>query len=325
MQSASSSSSLSVSKFKNDADNAGIVEEESMGRHKFPPGYKSGDIVTTSNAKASNTGAEGGGGGGEPKSIVNAQATSQATSQAPYSVPRGPNSGGNANDTLLQASSASMDAHRGTPPPQAQPQGINTVERNALISATGREFGPDIALKVRPNIVGKEIVGKEAAGEKIEDIINSKSSITEVLNILAFLLNNAGERKDSVITEFSYGKDKFGAVYDSLKDKVPFDINTLTLTLTPSESSASVASAETKSTVSITIPGTILKRDERCELKNDIILNSEQIQPLISACILQMINILENTREVFGGWAKLFKGMQGGSSKSKTKKTRRRY
>jgi hypothetical protein len=206
-----------------------------------------------------------------------------------------------------------------------QPQGRNTDARNALISKTGREFGPDIALKVRPNIVGKEIVGKEAAGEKTEGIINSKSSITEVLNILAFLLNNDEQIKRSVITEFSYDHDGiFDKLYASFKDNAPplFDIETLK-TLKPSESSASVASAETKSTVSITIPGTILKRDERCELKNDIILNSEQIQPLISACILQMVNILENTRQVFGGWAKLFKGMQGGSnSKSKTK-TRR--
>jgi len=204
-------------------------------------------------------------------------------------------------------------------------QGINTVERNELISTTGREFGPDIALKVGPKIVGNEISGKEASGEKIKDIINENSSITEVLNILAFLLNNDEQIKRSVITEFSYDHDGiFDKLYASFKDNAPplFDIETLK-TLKPSESSASVASAETKSTVSITIPGTILKRDERCELKNDIILNSEQIQPLISACILQMVNILENTRQVFGGWAKLFKGMQGGSnSKSKTK-TRR--
>jgi hypothetical protein len=39
-----------------------------------------------------------------------------------------------------------------------------------------------------------------------------------------------------------------------------------------------------------------------------------------------MVNILENTRQVFGGWTKLFKEMQGGSSKpkNKSKKTRRR-
>ena len=267
------------------------------------------------------------------RDVVNqarAAASGRGNSAPPVavSVERQLNPGGGADPSQSQAPKEGKGAAAATnDDPMSvrlkQPQGRNTDARNALISKTGREFGPDIALKVRPKIVGNEISGKEASGEKIKDIINENSSITEVLNILAFLLNNAGERKDSVITEFSYGKDKFGAVYDSLKDKVPFDINTLTLTLTPSESSASVASAETKSTVSITIPGTILKRDERCELKNDIILNSDQIQPLITACILQMVNILENTRQVFGGWAKLFKGMQGGSnSKSKTK-TRR--
>jgi hypothetical protein len=219
-------------------------------------------------------------------------------------------------ENLLQGrsdSNASVDANQGPPPSQ----GINTDARNALISKTGREFGPDIALKVGPKIV----VDKENVG-KIKDIINSNSSITEVLNILAFLLNNDDERKRSVITDFSYGEeDKFKAVYASFTEKVPplFDIETLTLT----RSAAGVEGAPSIPPVSITIPGTILKRDERYGLKNDIILNSDQIQPLITACILQMVNILENTRQVFGGWAKLFKGMQGGSnSKSKTK-TRR--
>ena len=196
---------------------------------------------------------------------------------------------------------------------QAQSQGRNTVARNELISKTGREFGPDIALKVGPNIVDTKIVGDDI----IKGIINKESSITEVLNILAFLLNNDEERKNknSVITDFSYddGKNSFTDVYKSLTESTaPFDITTLT-------TATSVNPTGNK----ITIPGTILKRDERYDLKNDIILNLDQIQPLITACILQMVNILENTRQVFGGWAKLFKGMQGGSnSKSKTK-TRR--
>jgi len=188
---------------------------------------------------------------------------------------------------------------------QAPSQARNTNTRNALISETGREFGPDIALKVGPNIDNAEF----------KLIINENSSITEVLNILAFLLNNDGEqRKGSVIDKFSYNdNESFDKVYNSLKDSAPFNITTLTTTLGVSEGDE------------ITIPGTILRRDKRYDLKTGIKIQSKQIQPLISACILQMINILENTREVFGGWAKLFKGMQGGSSKSKTKKTRRRY
>lgn len=198
---------------------------------------------------------------------------------------------------------------------QAPSQGRNTVARNELISATGREFGPDIALKVRVNLVDDDI-----KGIIIKGIINENSSITEVLNILAFLLNEKTERNVSVIKDFSYDHDEiFDKLYASLNDKAPFNIKTLT----PSEGSAGVASAGSIQTESITIPGTILKRDERYDLKEPITITSDQIQPLITACILQMVNILENTRQVFGGWAKLFKGMQGGSnSKSKTK-TRR--
>jgi hypothetical protein len=187
---------------------------------------------------------------------------------------------------------------------QAPSQARNTNTRNALISETGREFGPDIALKVGPNIDNAEF----------KLIINENSSITEVLNILAFLLNNGQQRKGSVIDKFSYNdNESFEKVYNSLKDSAPFNITTLTTTLGVSEGEE------------ITIPRTILKRNNNYDLKDDITIKSNEIQPLISACILQMINILENTREVFGGWAKLFKGMQGGSSKSKTKKTRRRY
>lgn len=214
---------------------------------------------------------------------------------------------------LLDA--ALLDTYRDSKMSQSieQSQGRNTDARNALISATGREFGPDIALKVGPNIDDAEF----------ELIITKDSSITEVLNILAFLLNKVEQRNEnSVIRNFSYDHDKksFKDVYNSLKDSAPFDITRLTTLIT-----ASSAAGVTATDVEITIPGTILRRDKRYDLKTGIKIQSKQIQPLISACILQMINILENTREVFGGWAKLFKGMQGGSSKSKTKKTRRRY
>jgi hypothetical protein len=190
-----------------------------------------------------------------------------------------------------------------------QSQGRNTEARNALISATGREFGPDIALKVVPNIDDSVTY----PDQYISKIITKDSSITEVLNILAFLLNNGKQRNGSIIKKFSY-ENHFSANTGLYwyPTNAPFDITKLT-------------TAPSAPEVKITIPGTFLRRDESYELKDDIPIEYNQIQPLISACILQMINILENTREVFGGWAKLFKGMQGGSSKSKTKKTRRRY
>jgi hypothetical protein len=197
----------------------------------------------------------------------------------------------------------------------APSQGRNTDARNALISATGREFGPDIALKVGPNIDSVNDTDISKIITESSSIITEKSSITEVLNILAFLLNNDKQRNGSVIQKFSYENNgSFGNVYNSLNGNPDAPFNITTLITAPSAPG-----------VKITIPRTILRRDDIYDLKNDIIIESNKIQPLISACILQMINILENTREVFGGWAKLFKGMQGGSSKSKTKKTRRRY
>jgi hypothetical protein len=200
-------------------------------------------------------------------------------------------------------------------PPQLieQSQGRNTEARNALISATGREFGPDIALKVGPNIDSVN-----DPDQYISKIITKDSSITEVLNILAFLLNNEEQRRNSIIQKFSYvnqGRGYLGVTHSIHNSNAPFDITTLTTDQSPWDDGGD----------GITIPGTILRRDEFYGLKKDIPIEYNQIQPLISACILQMINILENTREVFGGWAKLFKGMQGGSSKSKTKKTRRRH
>jgi hypothetical protein len=80
--------------------------------------------------------------------------------------------------------------------------------------------------------------------------------------------------------------------------------------------------------VGIILPEGIIKRDASSyDTRGPITITYEQVPLVISACTLQMINLLENTRQVFGGWAKLFKGMQGGSTKSKTKtkKTRRRY
>jgi hypothetical protein len=222
-----------------------------------------------------------------------------------------PISGTDDNPPLLPIKQSDKKKRLFTLPPlsQAPLQSRNIDARNALISATGREFGPDIALKVVPNIDDSV----NYPDQYISKIITKDSSITEVLNILAFLLNNDEQRRGSIIKKFSY-ENHFSAntgLYWYPTNAL-FDITRLTTATSAPE-------------VKITIPRTFLRRDESYELKDDIPIEYNQIQPLISACILQMINILENTREVFGGWAKLFKGMQGGSSKSKTKKTRRRH
>lgn len=214
--------------------------------------------------------------------------------------------------------------------------GEKVALRDYVISRTGRENGPDIALKVIPRITDTEF-------ESIKNIIHENSSITEVMNILAFLLNNKTDRGTSIVTEFSieYGEhDKNGkytdaskigkndggdinTVYSSLNNgPEPYNIKTLTQNI-PSSSTVSELPAG-----GIILPEGIIKRDASSyDTQDPITITYDKVPLVISACTLQMINLLENTRQVFGGWAKLFKGMQGGSTKSKTKtkKTRRRY
>lgn len=205
--------------------------------------------------------------------------------------------------------------------------------RDYVISKTGRENGPDIALKVMPSI-------NDEIYSKFTDIINKNSSITEVMNLLAFLLNNNVERKKSIVKEFSIDSgthDKEGnytdipnthnpttllSVFDSLTEGTsPFDIATLKVYEVENvDQKGAKLPADT-----IILPAGILKRDSKNYQARPVPIRRIDIPIIISACVLQMINILENTRQVFGGWAKLFKGMQGGKSNSKSKKTRRRY
>lgn len=206
--------------------------------------------------------------------------------------------------------------------------------REKIMADTGREFGPDFALKVLA-------VKYTIIDDFVKDIINENSSITEVLNVLAFLLSKKQlERLGSIIDEFSIKSGAHNDLGDYINEKgitsntggdtstlfaslnkaeeAPFDINTLT-TYTPANQTPT---PKGKLPSNIILPAGILKRDSTYTTKT-VVLNNNHIKPLFVACVLQMVNILENTRQVFGGWAKLFKGMSGGKSKSKTNKTRR--
>jgi hypothetical protein len=217
--------------------------------------------------------------------------------------------------------------------------------RQYVISKTGRENGPDIALKVLPSIKGN------ATYDELKKIINENSSITEVMNLLAFLTNNKIDRSKSIIEDLSIASgthndtgvytdpekigtefetvDKNLSVFASLKDSdALFNIATFKQLESAPVSSVSTGASGGEASVDeiVYIPQGILKRDSTTYEVEAFKLNKSQIPLLISACILQMVNILENTRQVFGGWTKLFKEMQGGSSKpkNKSKKTRRR-
>jgi hypothetical protein len=209
------------------------------------------------------------------------------------------------------------------------------VLRDYVISKTGRENGPDIALKVIPSINDEIYLN-------FKEFINKNSSITEVMNVLAFLLNSNLERNQSIVKEFSIDSgthdekgnyinipntqnptDTLLSVFNSLtKGDRPFDIATLKVYVAEKEGQQGAKLPPD----TIILPAGILKRDSKDYQARPIPIQRTDIPIIISACVLQMVNILENTRQVFGGWAKLFKGMQGGSSKpkNKSKKTRRR-
>ena len=210
------------------------------------------------------------------------------------------------------------------------------VLRDYIMSRTGRENGPDFALKVIPSI--KDIP------EEIKQIINENSSITEVMNILAFLLNNKMERDTSIVTEFSVESgthDNTGkyTIQPSTSQPDTTALASVFASLTGGDRPFNIETFEVYKpekatqggklpTDGIILPQGILKRNPATyDPKEPIFIKIDDIPKVISACVLQMVNILENTRQVFGGWAKLFKGMQGGSSKpkNKSKKTRRRY
>lgn len=220
------------------------------------------------------------------------------------------------------------------PPPMSPEQRREEEEkmmklRDEVLSKTGRQNGPDIALKVIFNM-------KDEKYEDLKQIINENSSITEVMNVFAFLVNTMDNRKNSIVKEFSFFKydhnEKGDYDYNEIDEidendendelsvfkvlqnvKVPlFNIDTFEPYTAGEEDF-------------ITLPAGIIKRDAESYHTAPIPVKIVHIPKLFTLCILQMINILEKTRGVFGGWTKLFKEMQGGGIKSKstTKKTRR--
>jgi hypothetical protein len=217
--------------------------------------------------------------------------------------------------------------------------------RDQIMKDTGREFGPDIALLISLNGFKDDILKADNLKEgetNINSIINENSSITEVLNVLAFLINKKNERVASIISAMSvkggthdkngmyeneneiksnHNLDHIKTVFNCLNEGVesPFNIETLQ-PYTPDESTPP---PKGKLPPKIILPAGILKRKSDYTTQH-FELTPEEIPKLFIACVLQMINLLQTTREVFGNWTKLFKGMNGGGSKSKSKKTRRR-
>ena len=239
-------------------------------------------------------------------------------------------------NTNEKASSASVPLTGGPPgPPTMTPEQLKQEAkkmmklRDEVLSKTGRQNGPDIALKVIFNMKDEEYP------EYLKKIINENSSITELMNVFAFLVNKTHDI-NSIVKEFSFFKYEHDAVGDyyteaKIKENVEgYEQGVLSVFDVLKKVGGPLFNIDSFQSYTvgedfIILPAGIIKRDADSYQTAPIKVFKKDIPKLFTLCILQMINILEKTRGVFGGWTKLFKEMQGGGTKSKstTKKTRR--
>lgn len=196
--------------------------------------------------------------------------------------------------------------------------------RNYLIKRIRREYGPDIALKV-----GNP---KTTPSPKVEKLINKNSSITDVLNMMSFLINEESEREH--IKELSI---ESGA-HDEKGEYLPEneisagadgtgDVGTWKLSLERKAAPFNLKDLKTERAVGteIIIPQGIIKRDIDYTASNPITLTDDEIKELFVECVKQLIHIADNTRTVFSGWTKLVQETTGGSSRSKSKTKKKHH
>lgn len=229
---------------------------------------------------------------------------------------------------------------------------------NALqqaLNLIGREKGPDFVLKIEDNLI--TVPAPAAAGTAVEDVISSDSGISEVLNIIAFLVNPDTNRVDATIdTTKSIPATTGGTQHDA-----NFDVNGggnllannggSLFTTTPANNQPFVdldtfGVPVTGVAQNQTIPQGILKRrggdaptgynfDGGVGYAHRILIGvaaggalHQQTQTLMSRCVKQMINILIKVRDIFGpqGWTSLFNKIKtGGANKNHIKRTHRQH
>lgn len=223
-----------------------------------------------------------------------------------------------------------------------------------MLTDIGRERGPDLQLKIDDTLLAFQ------GASNTKDIITSSSSITEVLNVISYLVSNGGGARNFgtlVDTTNSVPPTVGGVVrttgyYDALpKDVTPTtggDRDTHDPFL-----NAAGAAAPTTPFISLDnfavnagggggaateafIPVNILRRTGAIDGGAGInkvnqvatadfrklTAGGANAIPLLSDCVKQMITILKKTREIFGpkGWTDLFQKVKGGGGSSKKAK-----
>ena len=210
-----------------------------------------------------------------------------------------------------------------------------------LLERTGRENGPDFMLKVDVPVMAAN------------SVINANSNITEVLNVIAYLCNTAVNRTDatgiedtqSVLTAnhglhlasglYSSGNDGAGLSNDSLwldgtgaaattqmidldsLQSLVYAANNIPIGILARTPVAGALGTTYATVANLDIPAGVAGAIQGNALTN------------FSNAIKQMINILENTRTIFGpkGWTALFSQVKGGGGGGKHthRKHRRKY
>jgi hypothetical protein len=229
-----------------------------------------------------------------------------------------------------------------------------TLTTGSLLADTGRELGPDIQLTVvkdpiptagglnpRPAAVVNIMQGGLGPLPNVDTLVNTNSSITEILNIVAYLCNPIANRtaaeivaNQSIRQQPAAGAHLASGFYDNNLNAIG---NTLFLA-TGGGQGTQMFNLNNLQTIAVipnpdTLPVGIMKREAPFRGYAagthglGQLTNTADVTGLMSDCVKQMINILENTRTIFGpkGWTALFNQVKGGGGKNHAKRTHRQH
>lgn len=220
------------------------------------------------------------------------------------------------------------------------------------LNLIGREKGPDFVLKIEETL----ITVPEPRNTNVEDVISNDSGISEVLNIIAFLVNTSGNRVDGTIDITK----SIPTTTDGTQHDANFDVNGGGNLQTANGGSLFTTNAANNhpfvdlNTFGVAgtgvaqnqiIPQGILKRrngdatgynfDGGVQHGSRALTGvaaggqlNASTRELMSRCVKQMINILIKVRDIFGpqGWTSLFNQIKtGGANKNHIKRTHRQH
>ena len=212
------------------------------------------------------------------------------------------------------------------------------ITQAILLERTGRENGPDFMLKVDVPVM------------TANSVINANSNITEVLNVIAYLCNGAN-RTDATgiddtqsVLKANHGLHLQSGLYNNGNDGTGPSNDSLWLDGTGAAATTQMIDLDSLQSLvyaANNIPvGILVRTPVAGALGNTYATVADLAIPAgvagaiqgnalinFSNAVKQMINILENTRTIFGpkGWTALFNKVKGGGAKRTRRQHRRKY